>query len=326
MDRILAGEGAHAKRDLILNGRATRHVLASDHCGFMKGFICFLLGLALLPDAMARADGPSAPTDYIRYQEDQDRARLETAVTRFENDGGVSVDLIGAVHVADKEYYDALNLRFSTYDCVLYELVGGEYRDRVQTSQSSEAGKMKWLGLLQERMKEALELTGQMEGIRYDAPNFVHADMGIGEFFGNQEQKGESFLGLWMKAWKAQMEIGSEGRKFDQPGLARILEILCRKDGSSELKRIVAREFDQVEKLMEGIESDGGTVIIGERNRLALQVMDKEIAKGKRKLGIFYGAAHMPDMARKLRGRGFVLKSTVWLTAWDLPPEKKEEK
>jgi hypothetical protein len=105
--------------------------------------------------------------------------------------------------------------------------------------------------------------------------------------------------------------------------LAKILEILCRKDSAPELKRLVGREFDQVERLMEGIESAGGTVIIGERNRLALQVLETEVAKGKRKIGIFYGAAHMPDMEHKLEEKGFIRKATDWLTAWDLPPEQK---
>jgi hypothetical protein len=323
MYSTLAGERAGAKKDLILNRWGPRFVLAFKYLGYMNRFHFIRLSLALLPNALAWADHKSAPTDYIRFEESADGAQLQTAVTRFVNEKGVTVDLVGAVHIADKAYYDALNVRFRTYDCVLYELVGGEYKERAKKSATPEAANMKWLGLLQQQMKDALGLVGQMEGIRYDAPNFVHADMGIGEFFGTQEQKGESFLGLWMKAWKAQMEVGAEGRKFDQPGLAKILEILCRKDSAPELKRLVGREFDQVERLMEGIESDGGTVIIAERNRLALQVLETEVAKGKRKIGIFYGAAHMPDMEHKLEEKGFILKATDWLTAWDLPPEQK---
>ena len=51
----------------------------------------------------------------------------------------------------------------------------------------------------------------------------------------------------------------------------------------------------------------------------ALKVFQKELAKGKKKIGIFYGAAHMPDFEKRLR-EDFGLKrdSEQWLTAWDL--------
>ena len=39
---------------------------------------------------------------------------------------GVTVDLIGVVHIGDKDYYKALNKRFRDYDAVLYELVAPE--------------------------------------------------------------------------------------------------------------------------------------------------------------------------------------------------------
>ncbi len=39
--------------------------------------------------------------DFIRVDEDDSAARLQTAVTRFEKDGA-TVDLIGAVHIADQ--------------------------------------------------------------------------------------------------------------------------------------------------------------------------------------------------------------------------------
>ena len=38
----------------------------------------------------------------------------------------VVVDLIGAVHVGEKAYYEALNKQFEDYDAVLYELVAPE--------------------------------------------------------------------------------------------------------------------------------------------------------------------------------------------------------
>jgi hypothetical protein len=52
---------------------------------------------------------------------------LEAAVVRYEaadsEQRGLKVDLISAVHVADRSYYQELNRLFKTYDAVLYELV-----------------------------------------------------------------------------------------------------------------------------------------------------------------------------------------------------------
>lgn len=269
-------------------------------------------------------DKKAAPPDYVRFQESDKGARLQTAVARFQNAKGVTVELIGAVHIADKAYYDALNARFKMFEVVLYELVGGEFRDREKLKSSGDAERMKWVGWLQETMKKSLGLMGQLEGIDYNAKNFVHADMTTGQFFGSQEKKQESFVGLLFKAWQTQIAVAAEGDMPDQPGLAKLLEILCSKDSPTELKRLVGREFDQVERIMAGVEAGGGTVLIGERNRVALEVLDREIVKGRKNLAVFYGAAHLPDMEQRLAARGFKKKAVEWMTAWDLPPEPEE--
>lgn len=263
----------------------------------------------------------SEPANYVVFSENSRGGGLRTGIGQFESSAGVRVDLVGAVHIADKAYYDRLNALFKSYDAVLYELVGPSFKERARDKGQPAAGsRLQWLGALQEMMRKSLALTAQTEGIDYAAANFVHADMNTGQFFGNQAEKGESFLGLWLKALKAQTDVAAQGNRVDQPGLARILEILCSKDSATELKRLIGREFDQVEKLMAGVEGDGGTVIIGERNRVALEVLDREIAKGKKKLAIFYGAAHLPDMEQRLVKKGFRKTVTRWLTAWDLPP------
>ena len=61
--------------------------------------------------------------------------------------------------------------------------------------------------------------------------------------------------------------------------------------------------------------------IVGERNRVAFEVLDKQLAAGKKKLAIFYGAAHLPDMEQRLIKRGFKRTSTKWLKAWWMPYE-----
>jgi trimethylamine:corrinoid methyltransferase-like protein len=72
----------------------------------------------------------------------------------------------------------------------------------------------------------------------------------------------------------AQQSVGSsEAAGNDLASVMVLMQILMKKDGSDDLKRLIGREFDQVESIMSGLEAGGGTVIIGERNRVALEVM-----------------------------------------------------
>src|SRR5690349_13867624 len=80
------------------------------------------LGAALAAEP-AGSDADHLP-DYLRYSEDPVSARLEVAIRRFSLPSGQTVDLVGAVHIADAPYYQELNRRFATYDAVLFELVG----------------------------------------------------------------------------------------------------------------------------------------------------------------------------------------------------------
>ena len=63
----------------------------------------------------------------------------------------------------------------------------------------------------------------------------------------------------------------------------------------------------------------GESVIISDRNDRCLQVMNRELAAGRKKLGIFYGAAHFPDMEKRLLELGFKRTDREWLTAWNIP-------
>jgi hypothetical protein len=77
---------------------------------------------------------------------------------------------------------------------------------------------------------------------------------------------------------------------------------------------------------MSGLEAGGGTVIIGERNRVALEVMAAQIAVGKKRLAIFYGAGHFPDMQKRLEAMGFKKSGEEWLAAWSVPAQVVEKK
>jgi len=66
------------------------------------------------------------------------------------------------------------------------------------------------------------------------------------------------------------------------------------------LKRVLAGQFEHMDSMMEALEGPDGSTIIAERNKVALETLKEQIAAGKLKIGIFYGAGHMPDMERRL--------------------------
>jgi len=282
----------------------------------------FLLLQATL--AFAVLSAAEEPTNFIRFVEEDESDSLQTAVVSYESPQKVKVDLVGAIHIADKAYFDALNVRFKGYDAVLYELVGPAFEERGKPEAKQAAEKMQWVGQIQTMMRDTLKLHGQLEGIDYTAKNFVHADMDMSQFTQTQTQKQESFLSLYLKAAQAQKEVNEKrGVNSDAAGLVMLLKILTMKDSSTELKRMIAQEFDSVEDIMAGIETGDGTVLVGERNKFALAVMDKEIAAGKKRLAIFYGAAHLGDMEERLLKKGFKRTKVEWLKAWDLPQAKE---
>ena len=63
--------------------------------------------------------------EFIRVEETETATHLQTAVVRFTK-GEASVELVGAVHIADKKYYEALNQRFEGYEALLFEGIGGD--------------------------------------------------------------------------------------------------------------------------------------------------------------------------------------------------------
>ena len=66
-----------------------------------------------------------------------------------------------------------------------------------------------------------------------------------------------------------------------------------------------------------------GSTLITERNKAALKVLAKEIDAGKKKIAIFYGGGHMPDMEPRAIA-DFHLKRDrqQWLEAWNLRDQK----
>ena len=134
--------------------------------------------------------------------------------------------------------------------------------------------RLRWLNPLYKVMKDTLKLESQLEVIDYSKRNFVHADMTARAFAAKQEEKGEGFLQLWVRMMKVQATSPDLGKH--DPGLLKLLEILRSPDSATELKRLMGRMFDSVDKVMAGLEGPDGSVILTERNKVAVAKMNKE--------------------------------------------------
>ena len=258
-------------------------------------------------------------SSYLRLIRDkhEDPIEMQTSVVSFtykeEGKPSVVVDLIGAVHVADKGYFRKLNRLFTQYDSLLYELVAPE-ENNVPTGGTSQHP----VGQMQQGMKSMLDLAYQLEEIDYTKKNFVHADMSPEEFSRVMGQRGESFPQMLMKMMGAALVMQkADGRGSD----ADILFAFFAKDRSKRLKQVMSTQFGNLDSTMGILEGEDGSTIIGQRNRKALEVLRRELKNGKKRIGIFYGAGHLPDMEKRL-AEGFGLypnkKSIKWLTAWDM--------
>lgn len=278
------------------------------------------------PSTDERAAGAAAKTEYLRLRRDDKGrpAELQTAIVRFapadETRAGLTVDLIAAVHIGEKSYYERLNERFRDYDAVLYELVAPEGTRVPKGGVKSEHP----VGRMQTALKDFLDLHFQLDQVDYESENFVHADMTPEAFSKSMDDRGETVWGLVLRALGRSMAKESKGDDWLD---LKLLMALIDKNRALRVKRLLAEQFEDLEGVAAAFDTGDGSTLVTERNKRALAVLGKEISSGKRRLAIFYGAAHMPDMARRLAA-DFKVKHVKqeWLTAWDLHQPAKSKR
>jgi hypothetical protein len=81
----------------------------------------------------------------------------------------------------------------------------------------------------------------------------------------------------------------------------------------------MAEQFEQITGPGAGLGNTLQRILVADRNKAALRVFQTELAKGKKRIAIFYGAAHMEDFEKRLTSQfGLKRQNEQWLTAWDL--------
>ena len=278
------------------------------------------MGLAVTPGI-----GQADPVTYVRALRDsQDLVTtFQTAILPFRSaDGAVAVDLVGAVHIGDKAYYADLNRRFAAYDAVLFELVAPTeaLTHEARQPESMRGGKRSGLSAVQLFMTRMLSVSFQLDEINYAAKNFVHADMSPAELKAEMERRGESFLGVVLRLLLAGATMPKESQESLEAEQLKMLLAALSPERANIMKRSLAAQFNEMDYLLSSIVENGGSSIVVARNDQALRVLQRELKSGKKRIAIFYGAAHLPDLAKKLRANFALTPGTVeWVTAWNIP-------
>jgi hypothetical protein len=284
----------------------------------MKRLLIFLSLLFTFPVIAAPS---TQPTQFLRYLEMPDgSSRLEAAEATYKNDKGVVVHLIGAVHIADPDFFAGLNESFDHYDALLYEMVKPKEaadQNRLPTPAERKGSSLAWVGNMQRFMRDHLDLTYQLDAIDYDRPNFVHADLDMQTFTQLQAERNESMFTLMLRSAIHNMAKGNDDS--DVKSLA-LIGAMFSPNSAQEIKRALAAQCADLDDMMEGMEGPHGSVIVGERNKVALRVLQEQIAGGKKYLGIFYGAGHLRLMEKSLEEMGFKKVGVTWRTAWYIGP------
>lgn len=257
------------------------------------------------------------PSDFARFVATETGGHFDVAVTTYRRDDGVTVRFFAAVHIADGAHYAELQRRFQGSGRLLYELVGPEnYRPKKGEARDG------FVSMIQNGMKNGLELEFQLDGIDYAAENFVHADMTPEEFAKSMGERGESLLMMMFTAgMNAQREMMKKAEeeaetRGDEPREKPVDLVAAFRSGEGrhQLRLQLAQQLESLEAMSSGV----GTTLLEGRNEKCLQVLQREIADGQKDLGIYYGAAHLAHMEKRLcDDLGFRKVDHEWLVAWD---------
>lgn len=271
--------------------------------------------LCAMPLALP-AHAAESETLFARVATDSNEAptALQLAIVTYvpeRGDARYSVDLVSAIHIGEQEYYAALNDKFEEYDTLLYELVAPQ--GTIVTRETERKG---FISNAQMTMTRLLDLSFQLDEIDYTAGNFVHADLSGDELSQSMTDRNESLYTYFWRVFFASMrEYGK-----DPLGLRdwQIISAILKDDDDGALKTLLAYELVDLDRIQDVLGEDSDSAVIGARNERAIEVLHRELDSGAKRIGIFYGVGHMPDLEERLLQMGLVPTRTVWVDAWYL--------
>ncbi len=275
----------------------------------------------LFAPVVLEADAEPAPRNWVRFEPPRAGrpGRLSTGVGRFFDERTrTTVFLVGAVHIGEPAYYARLQDLLDGCDVVLFEGVGSggaaaDDKDQAgpadRAARAEQLASMDALTKLQLTLQRALGLQFQHDGLDYSRDFWKNADVDF-------------------QSLSRRMAAEGVGLPTDSPIFRALLQFVIGAFDLSKaaenpamrrsLRRQAAAAIATSDQLFGGALHKLGAVLVDWRNDAALAVLDDELATGRkgRWIAIFFGAAHLPDLATKLLKRGFEYQRSDWIEAW----------
>jgi hypothetical protein len=275
-----------------------------------------LVLVCLVPTLPAAATESASRFIRIQRTENRDPVALQTVIAKYVPASGqqdVEIDLVAVVHIGEQGYYRRLNKELEKYDTVLYELVATEgTKPPIGAERKSDNP----LAMLQLGMKFVLRLEHQLEVIDYNKPNFTHADLSPEGLKRAMKERGEDEMTIVLGVILDFLRKQSQDANKPQPPTSdlSLIDLL----DATKLRRMLAQQFEDAG----GDAGLGRTInqlLVEDRNKACMRVLQEQLRAGKKKIAIFYGAAHMPDFDKRLKEElGMMRFSSQWINAWSL--------
>jgi hypothetical protein len=254
----------------------------------------------VVPDA---STDPSSPP--MRWEpSDAGGGALQVQEITLVKDGAPRVDLIGAVHVADRSFYHDVQALLEREDVVLYEMVKRKADDPAAKEDEKQPNPIRDF---QAKLGKFLGLTFQLDEISYDRPHFVHADITVDDL--TSAMKGEPLVPpgvmFLLRIALPVLDKALEGDAGKSEGL--------RNAAKRMMGRVLGNQGKNAATLLGPAFAE---VVIERRNAVVIDRL-REIPAGTGSVGVFYGAAHLPDLEKRIVAElGYRRAGARWLDAW----------
>ncbi len=270
----------------------------------------------------------TATLGFLRAADTEEKARaLQTATVEYRptSGNGPSILLVGVAHLGAKEYFEALQKRLDRATVVLYEGVGLKDVKHGPGEMGPDPG-------VQGALAKALGLKFQLDVIDYRRPHFINSDLHVPELEEEVRKRSGDAGTPPSDAALDQLMDALQGTGMTGSALNQMIGLLGATPQMQEMTKVMlvetlsqAGEFLELAKGMSPEMKDMFDVLLTQRNAIVLRDLRTQLARHKTgdTIAVFYGAAHMDEIAARLRDElRYAPAATQWDTAFAASPEK----
>lgn len=262
---------------------------------------------------------PAAPAAGVHIRPAREASDgLYVALTHYVHPSLSRVDLVSAVHIADAGYFAEVQRWLDAADLVLYEGIsrdGGPPEPQAEDQENPVRRIQRMLGRM-------LDLSFQLDEVRYDRPHFVHADLTLKDLAAvSAEGAGDAPEAEESGPLAA---LGPMGKMLERAG-PMLESLLAQQMENPAARRTLKRTLAQalmgadMDQTLAMLPAEARELILHRRNEVVVQRVAQLAPKNKGSIAIFYGAAHMSGIEKDLVERlGYRRGGARWLRAWDM--------